>query len=110
MAGLAVELRHALVALGFQADAACVMIDDQGMDDLAEFALLMDTEVENLCKVVRRPGGTITNPNANDAIGDPVPGQPATIRNPGQTVLLRAKKISRWLVTSYATNSVSLAP
>ena len=91
MAGLAAELRHALVALGFQADAARVMIDDQGMEDLAELALLTDTEVENLCKVVRRPGGTIANPNRNDEDGDPVAGQPATITNPGQTVPLRAE-------------------
>ena len=67
------------------------MIDDQGMDDLAEFGLLTDTEVENLCKVVCRPGGTIANPNRNDANGDPVPGQLATITNPGQTVPLRAE-------------------
>ena len=67
------------------------MIDDQGMDDLEELALLTDTEVENLCKVVRRPGGTIDNPNRNDEDGDPVAGQPATITNPGQTVALRAE-------------------
>ena len=91
MAGNTAALRHALVALGFEEDAARVMIDAQGMDTLEEFALLNDSEVENLCKVVHRPGGTIPNPNATDAVGDAVAGQPANITNPGKTIPLRAE-------------------
>jgi hypothetical protein len=91
MAGNAAALRNALVLLGFADAAARMMTDDQGMDDLVEFALLTDSEVENLCKVIRRPGGTIANPNALNALGAAVAGQPAIISNPGHVVPLRAE-------------------
>jgi hypothetical protein len=55
------------------------------MDDLDEFALLTDDEVENMCKVVRKPGGTIENLNAD------VAGQPPAIPNPGIAVTLHAE-------------------
>ena len=51
------------------------------MDTLAEIQLLTDDEIENLCKVVRRPGGTIPGPNPGDA----------PVTNPGTPVNLRAE-------------------
>ena len=80
MADLA-ALRTALGRLGFTNAAATAITaaDQQDIGDLEELRFLTDTEVENLCKVIRRPGGTI-----NDAAGNPVP-------NPGIPVTLRAE-------------------
>ena len=50
-----------------------------------ELKVLTNDEIESLCKVVWRPGGTVPNPNAGD------PGQPATLSNPGEQVPLRAE-------------------
>ena len=81
----AVAIRAALQRMGCTQAAALLLTDNQEMDELAEFALLKDDEVENLCKVIRRPGGTMPNPNAA------VDGQPAQIPNPGSAVSLRAE-------------------
>lgn len=78
-------LRTALTRIGFTNDAAVFITDAQGLGELAEFQILTDSEVENLCKVTRRPGGTIPNPNVANA------GQPGEIPNPGIPVSLRAE-------------------
>ena len=81
---VAPAIRGALGRLGFTAEASIFITDVQGMDDLGEFTLLTNEEVEGLCKVVRRPGGTIPNPQVGA-------GLPATIPNPGLQVSLRAE-------------------
>ena len=78
-------MRQALVRLGFTQDAANAITQDQGIDSMEELKTLKDSEVKDLCDVVRKPGGTIPNPNAA------VAGQPATIRDPGIKVSLRAE-------------------
>ena len=80
-----VALRVALTRLGFSAKAAGFITNDQGLDTLDELKVLTNDEIESLCKVVWRPGGTVPNPNAGD------PGQPATLSNPGEQVPLRAE-------------------
>jgi hypothetical protein len=52
-------IRTALTWLGFSNQAATFITDAQELNDLDEYALLTDDEVENLCKVIRKPGGTI---------------------------------------------------
>ena len=69
--------------LGFSDKADGFITDDQGLDTLDELKVLTTDEIESLCKVVRRPGGTVSNPNTGD------PGQPATLSNPGEKVPLR---------------------
>lgn len=81
----AVAMRAAFVRLGFTNAAANDIAADQGIDSVDELSLLTDSEIEALCKVVRRPGGTIANPQAG------VAGQPPTVPNPGKTVSLRAE-------------------
>ena len=78
-------LRAALTRMGFSAASAQHVTDQQELNTLDEFGLLDDDEVVNSCKVVRRPGGTIPNPDAGD------PGQPNDIPNPGLNVTLRAE-------------------
>ena len=80
-----VALRAALTRLGFSAKGAGFITNDQGLDTLDELKVLTNDEIKSLCKVVRRPGGTIPNPDAGD------PGQPATLSNPGEQVPLRAE-------------------
>ena len=80
-----VALRAALTCLGLSAKAARFITYNQGLDTLDELKVLTNDEIESLCKVVRRPGGTVPNPNTR------YPGQPATLSNPGKQVLLRAE-------------------
>ena len=80
-----VALCAALTRFGFSAKAAGFITGDQGLDTLDELKVLTKDEIESLCKVVRRPGGTVPNPNAGD------PGQPAMLSNPGEQFLLRAE-------------------
>ena len=81
----AVAMRAMFIRLGFSAAAATAIIDTQGIDTLEEVRFLSDDEAEGLCSVVRKPGGTIPNPNAGAA------GQPATIPDPGNAVSKCAK-------------------
>ena len=80
-----VALCASLTRLGFSAKADGVITNDQGLDTSDELKVLTNDEIESLCKVVWRPGGTVPNPNAGD------PGQPATLSNPGEQVPLRAE-------------------
>ena len=80
-----VALRAALMRLGFSAKAAGFITDEQGLDTLNDLKVLTNGEIEIFCKVVRRPGGTVPNPNAGD------PGQPATLLNPGEKFPLRSE-------------------
>ena len=79
-----VALCAALTRLGISAKGSGFITNNQGLDTLDELKVLTNDEIESLCKIVRRPGGTIPNPNAGD------PGQPATLSNPVKQVLLRA--------------------
>ena len=49
--------------IGFSDEAALVITEAQGIDCMEELKILTDGEIENLYKVIRRPGGinTITN-------------------------------------------------
>ena len=57
-------LRTALVRLSFSANAAAAIVNVQGVNTIEALLHLEDEQVENLCKVVRRPGGSIDNPAA----------------------------------------------
>jgi hypothetical protein len=60
------------------AAASTFIVDSQGID------FLKDTEVEDFCKIVRRTGGTIPNPNAAVGVGQhqkiPISGINVTLR------------------------------
>lgn len=74
-------MRTMLQRIGLTPAAAQVIVDEQGLDSLDEIKLLTDDEIESLCKVVRRPGGTIPGPNPGDA----------PVNNPGTPINLRAE-------------------
>jgi len=57
-----VQIQLALVCMGFAADVAAYITGEQGMDSLDKFCIMTDDEAKTLCKVLRRPGGTICNP------------------------------------------------
>ena len=64
---------------GFNSDASNAMEDAQSIDSLDEVRLLKDSEIENLCKVIRRPEGAIADPaNAGQMISNP--GFPVSLR------------------------------
>ena len=74
-------MRTMLTRIGLSIAASQVIVEEQGMDTLDEIKLLTDDEIESLCKVVRRPGGTVPGPNVGDA----------PVNNPGTPVNLRAE-------------------
>jgi hypothetical protein len=53
MAAELAELQAALGRMGLEPVVAMLITDAQGLKSLAEFTHLKDTEVENLCKVIR---------------------------------------------------------
>ena len=71
-----VALRAALQRIGFTAEAATAITDEQQLNSLEEIRILKFSEVETLVKTLRRPGGATGTP--------PVP-------NPGLNVALRAE-------------------
>ena len=72
-----VALCTAFTRLGFSADSAGFITDDHVLDTLDYLKVLTNGDIESLCKVVWRPGGTVPNPNAGD------PGQPAMLSKHG---------------------------
>ena len=69
--------------LGFTGLGPQMLVVDQGIDRIDELKDLQDEEVETLLKLLRRPGGTIPNPNAAN------PGQASHITAPGISVSMR---------------------
>ena len=55
-------------------------INDQGLTRIDDFIGSTDQYIKDLCDNIRKPGGTIPNPNAT------VAGQPPNITNPGQPI------------------------
>ena len=74
-------MRTVLVRIGLSENAAQIIVAERGLDSLDEIKLLTDDEIESLCKVVRRPGGTVPGPNPGDA----------PFNNPGVPVNLRVE-------------------
>lgn len=72
--------------LGCSAEAAQAIVNEQGIDSLTELKALKDEDVVALCRVIRRPGGTIPNPSADQ------PDQPATIPATGYSISIRAEQ------------------
>ena len=70
--------------LGFMGEGPQTLTIDQGIYQIDELKDLEDDEVENLLKLLRRPGGTIPNPNENDL------GQATHITAPCISVSMRA--------------------
>jgi hypothetical protein len=58
MAELA-SIRTMLDRIGFTAAARDEITGNQGIDSLNELRTLDNNMVENLCRVIRRPGGTV---------------------------------------------------
>ena len=52
-----VALRSAYVRLGFSAETALVITDAHGIYCMDELEIFTDGEIDNLCKVIKRPGG-----------------------------------------------------
>ena len=79
-------MRQMFERLGFTTAAANAIIRDQGIDSLEEVRLLESSDIETLCKTIRRPGGTIRRGNQD-------------VPNPGISVSALAEsnlKIAAW--------------
>ena len=54
-------LQDMYVQLGFSTKAAKLLVREQGLNILERLKVLMDKSVDNICNVVRRPGGKNAN-------------------------------------------------
>jgi hypothetical protein len=70
------DLRRALIA--------------QGLQDFDDYVTLTEDDISDICTNIRKPGGTIANPDHDPA--NPVAGVHATIPNPGNPVGHLAEK------------------
>ena len=66
-------MRAMFERMGFTNAAASLLTDDQGIDTLIEVRNMEDANIENLFKVLRRPGGQNTS-------GNPDPGVKVSVR------------------------------
>jgi hypothetical protein len=86
-------MRATMTRIGFTDAAAQALVEEQRRIDtlgLEEIRLLTDAEIESLCKVIRRMGGTIP-PSAGagrGAMDVPNPGVPVNQRTEGHLKLL----------------------
>jgi len=94
-------MRQALVRLGFSNEAASDVTNIQGIDNAGELVILSDEEIENLCRIIRKPGGQI------EIAGDG--NDVEQVPNPGNAVPLRAEnnlKLARyWLLHQQRTSN-----
>jgi predicted ribosome quality control (RQC) complex YloA/Tae2 family protein len=79
-------LRLAYTRMGFSAAMAAYITQEQGINTLDELRNLEDKAVERLCQALKKPGGTIPNPNAG------AQGALAQIPNPGYNVSIKAEE------------------
>ena len=79
-------LRQMYNRLGFDNPGPVHIVTDQGINTLDELENLDDAGVKSLCQALRKPGGTVPNPNAGAA------GAPATVPNPGYNVSIKAEE------------------
>ena len=63
MAGVSLQSDYGWI--GFSAEVAVVITETQGIYCMEELDILTDRDIDNLCKVIRRPGGI--NPITNVA-------------------------------------------
>ena len=75
-------IRAVYTRCGFSEAVAAAIVNEQGINTLEEIRFLKDLEIDSLCKVVRRPGGTVAGVGAG-----------SNMANPGTTVSLRAKNM-----------------
>jgi hypothetical protein len=67
--------------IGINLPGATAALNAQGLTSFDDFTTLTEDDIGDVCTNVRKPGGTIPNPNFNP--NQPLPGVPATIANPG---------------------------
>ncbi len=77
-------MRTGLPSIGFTIAASDEIVDKQGYDSLTALAELTDQTCADLVSLIRKPGGTIPNPDL------PAAGAPLFIHNPGIKVGHRA--------------------
>jgi hypothetical protein len=53
----------------------------QGLGTIGDFSVLLESDIEDVCRIIRRPGGTIPNPAFGQAAAGR--GQPPVLPNPG---------------------------
>jgi hypothetical protein len=83
MANLVVT-RQVLVLMGCSV-AVATAITDEGHNDFDELSILTDDDIDDLCKSIRRPGGTVPGPLlAGGGAGPMIP-------NPGNAITMRAR-------------------
>jgi hypothetical protein len=91
--------------LGCMVAAAQAIVNDQGINSLAELKALKALDVKTLCKEIHRPGNAVRNPDAGNQ------GQPAQIANSGNQISLHAEmnfKLVSFYVFTVFPNPVKL--
>jgi hypothetical protein len=90
MAAILAGMPTGLRAIGFTIAASNKIVDEQGYDSLTALAELTDQTCANLVPLIRKPGGTIPNPDL------PAAGAPLHVQNPGI-------KVGHWVLTNLKT-------
>ena len=62
-------MRLLFTCIGCTDQAANAIVDDQGINQLHELCYLTDTDIETLCKNVKRPGGVAAGDGSGANLG-----------------------------------------
>jgi hypothetical protein len=82
MAAAQAQLNNYLdTPIGITVQATRTALNQQGLQSFDDFLTLTEKDISEICANLRKPGGTIPNPDHNP--GAPVAGVPATLPNPG---------------------------
>ena len=93
MASVAIMRTYFRDVINVSAETARTIIN-QGLDDFDSLVEFTEADMKTLCTNIRRPGGMITNPRANNS------DLPPTICDPGHLISMVAKNCL--LMTAYA--------
>ena len=85
------DFTNMLIRMNFTAGAGQVIATEQQIANLDTLRSLLDSDVERLCKTVRRSGGLIPNPTAPPFGQPPDAANPPYIYNPGVPIALIAE-------------------
>ena len=62
---MALWLQDMYIHLGFSSEAAKLLVKEQGLDSTERLRVLIDKNVDDICNVIRKPGGKNVNGTPN---------------------------------------------
>jgi hypothetical protein len=89
MAAAQAQLNNYLASIGFTEATLREQFNAQGLTSIDEVKELTDDDIKEICKIIRKPGGTIPNPAFGPGMAA---GIPEVLANPGIPISFMQEK------------------